>query len=190
MELFEAIKGRRSCRAFLPDKIGKDTIEKIIEAAIWAPSPLNLQPWEFHVISNKEIMEQIYYEALRCKKWGEEVSGWTWLGKYSVEFLKSVPLMILVTGNPQKTGLDSFLEEGNVGYQYACAAAIQNMHLAAYALGLKTLWFTLYDKHNIRKILNIPETINPLSIICMGKPAFEHPVPKRKDLDDKVKWFD
>jgi len=69
-------------------------------------------------------------------------------------------------------------------------AAIQNMHLAAYALGLNTLWFTLYDKKNIRKILNVPDDKNPLSIVCLGKSASETHISKRKDLDDKVKWLD
>ena len=190
MELFEAIHGRCSCRDFSPDPVDKKVILKILEAGIRAPSPLNLQPWEFLVIQNKKIIDAIYNEAARCKKWGEEVSRWGWLGKYSVEFLKTVPVMILVIGNPKKTGLDAFFEEGNAGYQYACAAAIQNMHLAAYALGLNTLWFTLYDKKNIRKILNIPDDKNPLSIVCLGKSASETHISKRKDLDDKVKWLD
>ncbi len=190
MELFDAIKGRRSCRAFLKEPVDKELIMKILDAAIWAPSPLNLQPWEFKIILNKEIINQIYEEAARCKEWGEKVSGWGWLGKYSVEFLKSVPVMILVLGDYKKTGLDAFLEEGNVGYQYACAAAIQNIHLTAYSLGLATLWFTLYNKKNIRKILNIPDNKNPLSIICLGKPAAEIKPPKRKNLLEKIEWIE
>jgi 5,6-dimethylbenzimidazole synthase len=189
MELLDAIKGRRSCRDFLADKIDKENILKLIDAAVWAPSPLNLQPWEFMVITKKEIINDIYNEALRCKKWGEEVSGWSWLGKYSVEFLKNVPLLIVVVGNPDKTGLDAFLDEGNVGYQYACAAAIQNIHLVAHSLGLSSLWFTLYDKKNLRKILNIPDNKNPLSIVCIGKPASDMKAPKRKNLDDKIVWL-
>ena len=189
MDLIAAIKGRRSCRDFLQEPVDKETILKLLELATWAPSPLNLQPWKFLIITDKDIKSKIYEEALRCKKWGEEVSGWGWLGKYSVEFLKDVPVMIAVIGEPKKTGLDAFLEEGNVGYQYACAAAIQNIHLAAYSLGLGTLWFTLYNKKNIRKILNIPDDKNPVSIICLGKPATELKAPKRKPIEDKVIWI-
>ena len=57
MEVFEAIKGRRSCRSFLPDPIPENDLEKVLDAANWAPSPLNSQPWEFIVITAKEVKE-------------------------------------------------------------------------------------------------------------------------------------
>ncbi|MBW2027393.1 MAG: nitroreductase family protein [Deltaproteobacteria bacterium] len=82
MELFEAIKGRRSCRNFSSEPITEDIIMEIIEAGTWAPSPLNGQPWEFIVIEDNATKEMIYQEAERCRKWGEEASGWKWLGKY------------------------------------------------------------------------------------------------------------
>ena len=189
MELFEAIEGRRSCRDFLQEPVEKEVILKILEMATWAPSPLNLQPWEFLVITDEKRKQAIYEEAVRCKKWGEEVSGWGWLGKYSVDFLKNVPVMIAVVSDVKKTGLDAFLEEGNVGYQYACAAAIQNIHLAAHSFGLGSLWFTLYDKKNLRDILNLPQEKNPLSIVCLGKPATETKAPKRKPVEEKVVWI-
>ena len=189
MEVFEAIKGRRSCRNFLGEPIPRETVMKIIEAGTWAPSPLNAQPWEFIVIENEEIKGRIFEEADRCRNWGLETSGWKWLGRYRVDFLKSAPVLIAVIGDPKKTGLDAYLEEGGVGYQYACAAAIQNMHLAAHALGLSTLWFTLYDKKNMREILGIPPEKNPVSIVCLGKPTAHIPAPPRKDAKDKVRFL-
>ncbi|RLF59746.1 MAG: hypothetical protein DRN37_03580 [Thermoplasmata archaeon] len=92
-------------------------------------------------------------------------------------------------GDPKKTGLDSFLEEGGVGYQHACAAAIQNIHLAAHALGLGTLWFTLFDRQVIREILGIPGEKTPLALICLGKPAKPSPAPPRKKVKDKVRFI-
>jgi nitroreductase len=61
MDVFTAIRERRSCRNFLPDLVDEDAIEKILEAAIWAPSPLNMQGWKFIVITNQEIKEKIYW---------------------------------------------------------------------------------------------------------------------------------
>lgn len=188
MELFEAIKGRRSCRNFSSEPITEDIIMEIIEAGTWAPSPLNGQPWEFIVIEDNATKEMIYQEAERCRKWGEEASGWKWLGKYRVDFLKLAPVLIAVVGDPAKTGLDAYLDEGGVGYQYACAAAIQNMHLAAHGLGLSSLWFTLYDKKKMREILDIPPEKNPVSIVCIGKPAGEIPAPPRKEVKEKVRF--
>ncbi len=131
MDLFEAMRGRRSCRDFLPAPVSDEVIDKILEAATWAPSPLNTQPWEFFVITNRQIREKIFTEADRCRLWAFEKSGWKWLDSYDVDFLKEAPAMIAVVGDPKKTGVDMFMEEGNMGYQAACAAAIQNMpHVA------------------------------------------------------------
>ena len=80
-------------------------------------------------------------------------SGWKWLDKYRIEFLKSAPVLVVVVGDPKKTGVDQFMEDGSAGYQYACAAAVQNMMLAAQALGIGSLWFTLFDKNNLKQIL-------------------------------------
>jgi len=189
MDIFTAIKERRSCRNFLPEPIEDKVIEQILEAATWAPSPLNLQPWEFIVVTNQETKEKIFSEADRCRKWGLEKSGWKWLGKYQVDFLKSAPALVVIIGNPKKTGLDMFLEEGGVGYQHACAAAIQNMHLAAHALGLGSLWFTLFDKKPMREILSIAPEKMPLGLVCIGKAGWEPTPAPRKDVMEKTTFI-
>ncbi len=189
MDIFEAIRGRRSCRDFLEEPIEREVIERILEAATWAPSPLNAQPWEFVVITDAEIKEKIFQEGNSCKHWGLEASGWKWLGKYQVEFLKTAPVLIVVIGDPAKTGLDAYMEGGRMGYQHGCAAAIQNMHLAAHALGLGSLWYTLYRKDRIREILDIPKEKDPLAIIVLGKPKKQPPAPPRKELDKKVRFI-
>ena len=119
MDLFTAMKERRSCRNFLPDRIDEPTIEKILEAATWAPSPLNSQPWEFVVITNSAVKEKIFSEADRCRKWALEKTGWKWLEPYQMTFLQSAPVIIAVIGDSKKTGVDMFMEEGMVGYQAA-----------------------------------------------------------------------
>lgn len=188
MDVFTAIKERRSCRNFSPDPVSEETIEKILEAGMWAPSPLNSQPWQFIVVTNDEVKEKIVAEAERCRNWAIETSGWGWLEKYKVGFLKSVPVMIVVVGDPKGTGVDQFQEEGSMGYQQACAAAMQNIHLAAHALGLGSLWFTFFDKQPLREILDIDAEKAPLAILCLGKPAGEAQQMGRKDLEKKVKY--
>ena len=157
MDLFTAIKERRSCRTFLPDPIPEESIEKILETASWAPSPLNTQPWEFVVVTNEEVKAKMVAESERCRQWAIGASGWKWLEKYRVDFLKSVPVFIVVVGDPKGSGVDQFQEEGGVGYQHACAAAVQNMTLAAHALGLGSLWFTFFDKKPMREILGLEQ---------------------------------
>ena len=189
MDIFKAIKERRSCRNFLQELISEEVIEKILEAATWAPSPLNTQPWEFVVVTNKEMKERIFSEADRCRKWAIEKSGWKWLEKYQLNFLKTAPVIVAVVGDPKKTGLDMFQEEGGVGYQHACAAAIQNMHLAAYALGLGSLWFTMFDKKPMREILGAVPEKTPLGLVCIGKADGEPPRAPRKDVKDKTTFI-
>lgn len=189
MDLFTAIRERRSCRDFRPDPIDEATLEKLLEAGLWAPSPLNSQPWEFIVITHPEIKEKIYSEGERCRQWALEKSGWKWLGSYSLRFLKTVPVLIAVVGDPKKSGVDLFMEEGPMGYQAACAAAIQNIHLAAHSLGLSSLWYTLFDKKRMREILNIPLEKVPLALICVGKPASPPSPTPRKDLREKVTFL-
>jgi len=68
MDALTAIKKRRNCRSFLAEPISNDLIVKILEAATWAPSAANNQPWEFIVITNKEIKARIHFESMICKK--------------------------------------------------------------------------------------------------------------------------
>ena len=189
MDLFDALQGRKSCRDFLKDPVDKETIEKILAAAVTAPSPLNTQPWQFIVITDQAKKEEIHAEAERCRDWAAEKSGWKWLTKYESGFLKQAPVVIVVVGDPQKTGVDMFQEEGSVGYQLACAAAIQNLLLAAHALDLGSVWFTFYDKNELRKILDIPDDKTPVSLICIGKKASEPNATPRKDAKEKTQYI-
>jgi nitroreductase len=189
MDFFTALKERRSCRNYLPEPVEETAIEKILEAATWAPSPMNAQPWEFVVVTNQEMKNKIFAEADYRRKWIFEKSGWKWLERYQVEFLKSVPVLIVVVGDPKKTGADSFIEGGGVGYQMACAAAVQNMMLAAQTLGLGTLWFTLFDRKALGQILEIDPEKTPLSVVCLGKPAGPLPTVPRKEAKEKTRFI-
>jgi nitroreductase len=188
MKLFDAIENRRSCRAFLPDPVPEEAIGRILAAAVWAPSPLNAQPWEFVVVTDAETRERIYTSAETCRRWAVEASGWKWLGNYRIEFLKQAPAIVAVIGDPKKSGVDGFQEDGPLAYQHACAAAVQNMLLSAHVLGLGSLWFTLFDKKEMAALLEVPEEKKVLALVCLGKPS-EAPAPAaRKDIAKKVRY--
>jgi nitroreductase len=189
MDLYKAIKERRSCRNFLPDPIDDAVIEKILDAAIWAPSPLNMQPWEFLVVTNAQLKKRIFEEADRCRVWALETTGWKWLSGYDMSFLESAPVMVAVVGDPKKSGVDMFQEEGGVGYQHACAAAVQNLLLAAHAEGLGGLWFTFYDKKKLRGILDIDPEKTPVALVCLGRPGAEPVDMPRKAVEKKVSYL-
>ena len=190
MELFSAIETRTSCREFLNDPIDKPTIQRVLAAGARAPSPLNTQPWQFIVITGQEKKQAIYGEAERCRKWAIEQSGWKWLGSYKQDFLLQAPVLVAVVGDPKKSGMDIYQEEGALGYLLACAAAIENMLLAAHALDLGGLFFTLFDKAHLRRILNIPDGKTPVALVCIGKPAGPlKPVP-RKAIEEKTVFLE
>ncbi len=188
MDLITAIKERRSCRAYLPDPIDEATIEQILEAAVWAPSPANLQPWEFIVITGREVKEKIYTTSSELKQTWFEKSGWKWVDKYSIDFLKDVPAMVCVIADPKKSGLDVFSPQGAEAYQHACAAAIQNMMLTAHSLSLGTLWFTLFDREAVREILSLDAEKEPMALICIGKPAKDSVQTRRIDAKNKTTY--
>ncbi|MDQ5986147.1 MAG: 5,6-dimethylbenzimidazole synthase [Syntrophus sp. SKADARSKE-3] len=189
MDVLKAIKNRRSCRNFLAEPISSDLIEKILESATWAPSAANNQPWEFIVITNKEIKDKIHFESMICKKKIYDRSGWKWVDKYQAGFIMEAPVIIAVVGDPEKIGAHKYLKGTEAIYQHGCAAAIQNMLLAAHALGLGSLWFTLFDRDIMKQTLGIEETKEPLAMICIGKAAGSPLQTPRKEIKQITRYI-
>ena len=189
MDIFTVIRERRSCRSFLADPVPDKDIETLLGAAMNAPSPINSQPWNFVVVTGKETKEKIYHEAVRCKNFLLEKTGWRWLGRYEVDFLKTVPAMICVLGDPKKSGADMFMEGGIGAWRDACGAAIQNLMLAAQSVGLASLWFTMFDKAKLNEILGITEVKFPIGLVCLGKAAASIAAVPRKDLKEVVRYI-
>ena len=191
MDVFTAIKERRSCRRFLPEAVDAKLIEQILEAGNWAPSPANQQPWEFIVIRSSDVKDKIIREAEPLKRKLCERSGWKWLDSYRIDFVKEAPVVIAVIGDPKRSGADMFLEEGTGrGYLEACSAVVQNMMLAAHALGLGSLWFTLFEEEWLGKILGLDPGKDPVALVCIGKAAGGPAPAKRKDFKDKTVYMD
>ena len=161
MEVFEAIKGRRSIRAFKEQNVSEETIKKLIESATWAPSAGNIQPWEFIIVKERETKIRLSEAAL------------------NQEFLEEAPVLIIVCANEIK----SSQRYGTRGTTLYCiqdtAAAIQNIHLVAFSLGLGTCWVGAFDESQAREILHVPEGIRPVAMIPVGYPN-EKPTLRRR----------
>lgn len=186
MDVFQAIKERRSFRSYLNDPVEEEKMQAVLEAGRWAPSVMNLQPWQFFVVKNRNIKSRLKTACYETLQKIFDDSGWKWLSKFSLEFLTEAPVIIVVTGDPGKTGADQFLPGRGSGYAYSCCAAVQNMHLAAHALGLATLWFTLYESDKVKELLNIPAELDIVSMIVLGYPANPAVAVKRKGLEEIV----
>jgi nitroreductase len=161
MDVFEAIKGRRSIRAYKAVDVPEETVEKLIDAARWAPSAGNLQPWEFIVVRNPETKRRLAEAAL------------------GQSFIEEAPVVIVVCADEERSASGYGVRGRTLYCIQDTAAAIQNIHLAAYALGLGTCWVGAFRENEAKKILDIPDGVRPVAIIPVGFPA-ESPQPRSR----------
>jgi nitroreductase len=152
MELSEAIKGRRSIRAFKQQDVPEETVEKLIDAARHAPSAGNVQPWEFVVVRNLEVKRKLAKAAL------------------NQAFVEEAPVVIVVCAN-EKRSSSGYGKRGETLYCIQdTAAATQNILLTAYSLGLGTCWVGAFNENEAKKALRTPSGIRPVVMIPVGYP--------------------
>lgn len=161
MDVLEAIKGRRSIRAFKSQNVSSEIIEKLIDAARWAPSAGNIQPWDFIIVRNVEIKGRLAEAAL------------------SQFFIEEASVVIVVCANETRSSHGYGVRGKSLYCIQDTAAAIQNILLVAHSLGLGTCWVGAFREDEAREILKIPEGIRPVVIIPVGYPA-ESPLPRSK----------
>ena len=163
MDLFEAIQNRRSIRRFEDRPVSDDIIRKIVEAGQWAPSACNRQHWKFIVIDSQEVKDRILKET-------------------AAYFVGKSPLLILVVYSNQTDNLEY------KDHLLSAAMAIQNMQLAAHALGIGACCVNnLPIKSRLRKILEIPSSFDPVALLCMGySVAIPKPLKRKASLDDLI----
>ncbi|MCL2264499.1 MAG: nitroreductase family protein [Treponema sp.] len=160
--IFEVIFARRSIRRFIEDKyVEKEKIIKLLEAGMAAPSACNLQPWEFIVVSEKENLERLINS--------------TQAGKISA------PLAVIVCANTKNIPWDT------QGWMIDCSAAVENMMIAATAMGLGSVWVGSHDENFIRKSFNVPKNIKVMNMVYFGYPDEIKPSGTRY-AEDAVYW--
>jgi len=184
MDLFTAMKERRSCRSFKSEPLEDDKLQIILQAGGWAPSVMNLQPWRFYVIKNQAMKQQLKESCENLAQSIFAASGWKWVSKYSFEFLVQAPVLIAVAASPKDTGADQFIPGRGTGYAFSSCAAVQNMLLAAHGIGIDALWFTLYDTPAAKQILEIPEDLDLVSIMVTGYGTEPPKYVGRKPVED------
>lgn len=179
MEFQELIKNRRSCRSFENTPLDEAQLESILDAGRWAPSPLNLQPWEFVVVDDPATKTQIREISENAKQGVLEQKGPGWAAKYEMDFLEQAPVLIVVLANPSKNGLGNYFNQPHGAFQGA-SACIQNMLLACADMGLASLWFTFFSPEALRPVLGISDQLEIAGILPIGKPKGDlKPVPRK-----------
>ncbi len=168
MDIFDAIKTRRSIRAYKSDDVSENDLEIILKAAICAPSAGNLQPWEFVIIRDNKKKRNLSQAA-----WGQE-------------FIAEAPVVIVVGADIERTS-SRYGKRGELLYCIQdTAAAIMNLMLAAHALGYGTCWVGAFADDKVSKIVGFPRHVRPVAIIPLGVPAEKPGMPPRLSLSEVV----
>ena len=158
MDALEAIFTRRSIRRYRPEPVPMDLVNQLLAAGMSAPSAMNIRPWQFIVITERKIMDEIPkfhpYSAM----------------------LRSAPLVLCVCGD---------ITASEKYWVLDCSAAAENILIAARALGLGAVWLAVYPVEsrimNLKELLRLPENIVPLCLIAVGYPAEEKPRSAGRD---------
>ncbi len=179
MEFKELVKARRSCRAFDDSEVTEEQLSFILEAGQWAPSPLNLQPFEFIIITDKDLKNEIKKIGEEAKQAVVDNGGPGWAAKYDMDFIEKAPVLIVIVVDPAKGGLGSFFDQ-KYGAMQAASSCIQNMMLAASDMGLESLWFTFFAPQKLQAALDIPQDLSIAGVLPIGKAKEPLKAPPRK----------
>ena len=168
MELFKAIKNRRSIRKYKDDTVEHELIEKVVEAGIWAPSAGDLQSWDAVVVKDEKTKFKITAAA------------------YFQDFVLKAPVLIAVCANKANAGA-RYGDRGRDLYciQDASCAAL-NMMLRAYDLGLGSAWVGAFKEEEVSEALILPTHIRPVALITIGYPDEEVDAPSRRSIEKVI----
>lgn len=185
MDVMEAIKGRRSIRKYRSDPVPEDVLQIILEAGRWAPSWANTQCWRFVIVRDAATKAKLA-ETLRGTRPGRP--------NPATDAVRTAPVVIAACA---EKGLSGFYrdesgqslpatDKGDYWYMFDVALAMQNMCLAAHALGLGTVHTGLLDAQEAARILGLPQNVVLVELMPLGYPD-EAPAPRpRKELSDFV----
>jgi nitroreductase len=161
--MLSLLKGRRSIRRYRPDLVPDEMVEQLLEAGRWAPSASNRQPWDFIVVRDEAIRQQVAeHAAFYFIKWAQ---------------VGEAPLLIVLCGNARNPAYRRYLHEdiGLAGGQ---------IMLQAKALGLGTCWIGALDRRAIASILKLPDHLEIVGLLTVGFPAEDPPPTSRKPLSE------
>ena len=190
MDVFEAIKNRRSVRRFTADPVDDSKIETILEAGRWAPSWANSQCWRFVVVRDPAIKAKLARTLMSIKLPDKEIPNPALAG-----FL-AAPVIIVVCAETGKAGgkhgsPGEYVTDKGDWFMFDAALAVQNMVLAAHALGLGSVIIGAFEAPQVEKTLAAPADYRAVAMFPVGVPAQPGKAPPRKELSEiviKDKW--
>lgn len=166
MDIHETIKTRRSVRAYEDRPVADELLERLLEAARWAPSASNLQPWKLVVVRDAGRRRDLAVAARQQL------------------FISQAPVVLAAVA----------LDPGRLmpcdipPYAVDAAIAIDHLTLAAAAEGLGTCWIGAFDQDRVKGILGVPEDQKVVALLPLGYPADSPGEKKRKPLTELVSY--
>ncbi len=182
MELIEAIKGRRSIREYKSDPVPREVIMDILDAGNWAPSAKNGHQWRFTVLTGeaKDEYNLMFRDHLNTfiRQHGRGEAG---SAPWTLEIMEEAPVVVIVWNTN---------DNGWITEEHSVAAAIQNICLRAYDLGLGSLWIgdVFYAYEETRKHFSKDWKLS--GAITLGHAATDGKVPKKKSLDEVTEFLE
>lgn len=164
MDVMEALMTRRSIRRFREEPVPAETVDRLLDALFHAPSAADARPWQFCVIDRRDLLDRLSAAMPKC------------------EMLDSAPLAILVCAEPAREKIPGFWPQD-------CAAATENLLLAAHGLGLGAVWIGLHPvadrERAVRDLLSVPPGLAPFALVAIGLAA-ERPAPENRRDPSRV----
>lgn len=154
MDFWQVLDGRCSVRDFNPTVgVSESEVDRLLTAAIRAPSAGNRQPWHFYIVRDATVQQALVAAT------------------HNERFLGQAPVTIVICADAEQ----SAARYGRRGRELYClqdtAAAVENILLASVALGLGTCWVGAFDEKRAAHALNLPDRHRPVAIVPVGKPS-------------------
>ncbi|MCS7280343.1 MAG: nitroreductase family protein [Desulfobacterota bacterium] len=164
MEILDLIKRRRSIRIYEDRPIPEEHLIKLLEAARWAPTGANIQPWHFIVV--------------RDEKTRKEIGEYAKFFFFKSSHVAKAPCIIVLCYEKDKSKFGI----------YDATLAGGNILLVAESLGLGTCWIGAFDEEKVKEILGIPENVKVIALITVGYPKERPDAPKRLEIEKIVHY--
>ncbi len=160
-ELLKTIKERRSVRRYAQEPPSLDDLKLLVDAARWAPSGGNLQPWKFVIVTNKKMLEAIKM--------------------MSPGIIRDLPPALIALCHDEKR-----MVGGRETQLIDMGAAMENILLMVHALGFGACPIASFDSESVAELMDLPSHIKPLLLICVGKPVDKPKPPPKLPIDELI----
>lgn len=209
MDILKFLKSRRSIRKFEDEPVEEEDVREMIDAARMAPNPTNIQNWHFVVVEDdarqeemRRAVEDAIDEALGDPSL-EEMHGSISKLRRFFTFFDQAPVLICPLHRPQHfliartemargTGEYEAVREDGFSTAGGVAAAVENLLLAAHALGYGGCWMSgpLFAKDRLEEVLRVEDPWDLFAVVPIGVPAEEPEAPGRKPVEEITTFID